>query len=84
MRRLSRLGVGGALLFAAVAAARCAVCCALRGPREQRGERLWPVRVAIAASAARNLGHYLFLWISRAPAPEILRARPPASPELQP
>ena len=65
----------GALLFAVCVC--CWMLCAARAA-EGRG-----CGVAIAASAARNLSHYLFLWISRAPAPEILRARPPASSELQ-
>jgi hypothetical protein len=78
--RLSpRLRVGGALLFAVVAAAACADCmlCAARAAEGRR-----PVGVALAASAARNLSHYLFSWFTRAPAPEIYRARPPAFPEL--
>jgi hypothetical protein len=58
-----------------------AVCCALlrAGRREEGG---WGSRSP--RGAARNLSHYLFLWISRAPAPVILRARPPVSSELQP
>lgn len=56
--------------------------CAAPGPRRGEGEGE-AVGVAIAAGAARNLSHYLFLWISRAAAPGILRARPPAFSELQ-
>ena len=67
----------------AAAAVLLAWCMLLRG-RAGRGEEGGARRgVAIVAGAARNLSHYLFLWISRAPAPAILRARPPASSELE-
>lgn len=69
----SALVSGGALLFAVVAAA--CVCCMLCAARAA-GCGLWPVGVAIAASAARNLSHYLFLWASRAPAPRHLATTP--------
>jgi hypothetical protein len=83
-RRRLLLGEGArvraSLLFAMVVVrAGAAACCGvLYAVRSRTG-----VGVAIAASAARNLSHYLFSWVSRAPAPAILRPRPPASPELR-